>query len=343
MLITILDDSVPFDGDSPTTQPLGGPEKAVVGLAAALARRGHVVRVFNRCARAVVVDGVSWQPLDDCKAAHSDWLIAHRKPLLLSLVPEADRRALWVSGPPGYLANGQHYAKLSDYRPVLTFQSLAHTAAVPQALNTFRAQTVVPGVGESYLKAAEMTPAAPPRAVVTTHPAHGLDWLLKLWVDDIFPRVPWAELHIYSASLERGELGGEIAESLRPVLTQAMAARKQSVHFRQPLPDPEMAEVYRFARVHLYPGHDRDMLCTTLAESQAVGLPAVARARGAVKERIINGQTGFLAPDDEAFVNLAVRLLDDQPTFDQLSAKARDLQRSRGWDRVAQDFEGFLA
>ena len=44
-----------------------------------------------------------------------------------------------------------------------------------------------------------------------------------------------------------------------------------------------------------------------------------------------------------AFVNLAVRLLDDRPTFDQLSAKARDLQRSRGWDRVAQDFEGFLA
>ena len=74
-----------------------------------------------------------------------------------------------------------------------------------------------------------MAPAAPPRAVVTTHPAHGLDWLLKLWVDDIFPRVPWAELHIYSATLERGELGGEVPKSLRPVLAQAMAARKRAI------------------------------------------------------------------------------------------------------------------
>ena len=57
MLITFLDDSIPFDGHSPVGQPLGGAEKAVVGLAVALAGRGHTVRVFNRCDLPVVVEG----------------------------------------------------------------------------------------------------------------------------------------------------------------------------------------------------------------------------------------------------------------------------------------------
>ena len=33
MLVTILDNSVPFDGRSPEEVPLGGPEKGVIALA----------------------------------------------------------------------------------------------------------------------------------------------------------------------------------------------------------------------------------------------------------------------------------------------------------------------
>ena len=80
MLITFLDDSVPFDGATQDQKPLGGGEKAVAGLAEALAARGHMVRVFNRCAAPAVVDGVSWRRLDDCDAAHSDLVVAHRDP-----------------------------------------------------------------------------------------------------------------------------------------------------------------------------------------------------------------------------------------------------------------------
>jgi glycosyltransferase involved in cell wall biosynthesis len=154
--------------------------------------------------------------------------------------------------------------------------------------------------------------------------------------------VPWAELHVYSASLEWGAQGAEVAESLRPVLDQALAAKDKGVRIFRPLPDPAMAEVYRVARVHLYPGNDRDVLCTTLGESQAVGLPAVSRDKGAAKERILNGETGYLAPDDDAFANLAVRLLDDRDTFDKLSETARQRQRARGWDQVAGELERII-
>ena len=42
MLVTLVDDSIPFNGMTPAYQPIGGAEKAFASLPAALARQGHV-------------------------------------------------------------------------------------------------------------------------------------------------------------------------------------------------------------------------------------------------------------------------------------------------------------
>lgn len=49
MHIVFVDDSLPFDGHIPASQPPGGAEKAFASLPGALAPRGHHVQVFNRC------------------------------------------------------------------------------------------------------------------------------------------------------------------------------------------------------------------------------------------------------------------------------------------------------
>ena len=342
MLVTFIDESIPYDGHSPTSQPLGGGEKAVVGLAAALAGRGHTVRVFNGCEFPVVADGVSWQPLDECQAARSDWLIVHKDPRLLSRIADADRRGLLLSASAEALADDRLTALIQDLSPVLLFQGLAHSFTLPAALQASAAGTLRVGVGESFRSAAPMAPVNPPRAVVTTHPGRGLHWLLDLWCDTIHPSVPWAELHIYSAVLEKGALGAVIPERLRPVLAKAKAAAAQGVRLKRPLADPEMVDVYRQARAHLYPSSDRDMLCSTLVESQAVGVPSVARPLGAARERIRNTETGFLTADDETFADNAKRLLDDTETFERMSASARESHQDQSWDHAAEQTERAL-
>jgi glycosyltransferase involved in cell wall biosynthesis len=103
-----------------------------------------------------------------------------------------------------------------------------------------------------------------------------------------------------------------------------------------------MAALYRAARLHLYPGHPDDMACWTLMETQACGLPAVARPLGAVHERLRDGQTGQTAPDDEAFANVAIRLLSDDQAFWSMSRDAHLLQRDRSWDVVAAEFDALF-
>lgn len=343
MLVTFLDDSIPYDGHSPTSHPLGGGEKSVIGLAGALAKRGHTVRVFNGCETAVVIDGVSWQPLSDCQAAQSDWLIAHRNPVLLRKIPDAAHRAILLSAPGDTMAKSEPFQVLNEYRPTLLVQGFAHGLLIPPLLQSYNVGTLQLGVGDIYRNAGPMASVNPPHGVVTTHPLRGFAWLMDVWNARIYSRVPWAELHVYSAVLHKGSLGATVSAEVRPLLEQAKAAESRGLRIKQPLSDPEMVEVYRRARAHLYPSSSRDVMCSTLAESQAVGLPGVARPLGATDERMRDGETGYLAPDEAAFANLTVRLLDDTEMFNRLSEAARERQSTLTWDRAAEELERVLA
>lgn len=342
MRILLVDDSLPFDGYTPSSQPLGGVEKAFARLPAALRRRGHEVDVANRCRFPIMADGVQWRPWEAPQPEACDVLIAYRKPALLDFPVEAKRRILWLASPADYLGRGENPAILArhDTAPIVV-AGPRHAATVPAAFAA-RVVEIAPGVGAPFREAEPMAPASPPRAVVTTHPLMDLGWLIDLWVRAIRPGAEGAELHVYSAMLDKGQLGGEVPEAIRPVLDRALEAREHGVVILRPRGDPDMAEAYRAARVHLYPGAAAEVYCATLAESQAVGLPAVARPFPATRERVVDGETGFIAPDDEAFASCAILLLVNDGIFASRSEAARNLQRGRGWDEAAAAFEALF-
>jgi hypothetical protein len=345
MRLVLVDDSIPFDGYTPMAHPLGGAEKAVLSLASALAGRGHEVRVFNRCRYRMTIEGVQWEPWDRARPLECDALLAFRKPALLGSVRQAGKRLLWLAAPPAYLNRPANRELLEAFQPILLFQGPAHRASWrPEglALADLPARLLPIGVRADYLGEAVSQPADPPLALATTHPAHGLDWLIGLWVTRIHPALPQARLRLYSAGLAKGLEGGPVPEGLAPILAAVKAAAAQGVEAVRPQGDLDMAQAYRTARVHLHPGHADDALASTLAESQAAGLPAVVRRLGAAPERIVDGQTGFVAPDDEAFANVALRLLSDDTLFWSQNREARFAQTGRGWERAAEELESIL-
>lgn len=338
MLVTLVDDSVPFNGMTPPYQPLGGAEKAFASLPAALARSGHIVRAINRSAHSMSYENVSWVHWEGRKPPITEVLIAFRKPSLLEFTRATSARILWVTGSAEYLDRPQVKDMLERTEARLVFLGQTHRASY-NGSGEARARNIAPGVRQEYRDAEEMQPNETPIAVVTTHPKQGLEWLLDVWSSKVHPRVPEAELHVFSAAFNRAESGEVLPEDLRAIYGKVLAADESKVIIRAPLGDRDMSQVYRHARVHLYPGSEREMYCSTLAESQAVGLPAVARPMGAVKERIIESQSGFLAEDDDAFAEHAVRMLSDEEAFEKTSAVARRHGRARSWDTVASEFE----
>jgi hypothetical protein len=335
MRLCLVDDSVAFDGRTPAADPLGGAERAVAGLAAALAARGSDVTVFNRCPAETTIDGLRWAPLAAAATARTDVLIASRVPRLLQGVPVAGRRVLWVTGHPGYLEKPAVAGLLDRLGVTLLFVGRTQAA-------TYRGGrpglTVAPAAAAPFL-ASRRAADGPPVAVVTTHPAHGLGWLLDLWADEIHPRVPDARLHVYSALLDRARSGALVADEIRHLHDRSALIEDLGVRILAPGGEAAMAEAYATARCHLYPGHREDMACWTLVDSQASGLPAVARSRGAAHERIANGQTGYVVPDDAAFANVAVQMLSDDGMARGLSEAARADDRRRPWSLAAAEVE----
>jgi len=341
MRITMIDDGIAFDGSAPDARPLGGAEKAFARLAAAFRARGHDVSAITRTDTQAMIDGVAWMPWDAPRPPETEILLAFRKAVLLSEVTEASHRCLWLWDHPNTLAGEAERAALARHRPTLVFTGETHSRALKTDI--LPAQVIVPGVADIY-RIAPAVEDGPQIAVVTTHPLHGLQRIVRLWRERIHPARPNAELHVYSAVLRRAINAGAADEPLREVYQEIAAARGDKVTVQRPLPDPEMADVYSHARVHLYPVNAREMYATTLAESQAAGLPALVHATGGASaqllERVKNGQTGYFAPDDDAFVNLAVALLDpDGAVYRNLAGEARSLQRTRGWNDAAIEFE----
>ena len=378
MYIVFADDSVSYDGYTPARRALGGVEKAVVSLASALSDRTHEVTVLNNAGYPHMSMGVYYQSPDSTGVPRTaDVVIAVRKPALLGAVRNVKHRLLFVPGPPDYLTSPANAPLWDSFQPAFLFVDPSQQRAYGGKI---RNTLLRPGVRPAFQKeeapvepatapyaslplqqyvesndikpdeTAAATPPAPeppaippPHAVVTTHPSHGLSDVIDMWTRQIHPQLPAARLSIYSAVLTKGLQGEAIPAELGPVLEKVKAAAGANVVVIEPREDNGMAESYRQSRVHLYPGHPQDYACWTLQESQAAGLPAVARAVGGVSTCIDNGQTGYIVPDAAAFANVTLEILRNDAVYKNLSDAAAALERRRTWDTVAGELEDYIA
>jgi glycosyltransferase involved in cell wall biosynthesis len=379
MRYVFVDDSpLAYDGYTPLRRAVGGQEKAVVGLAAALQERGHDVKVINNVSYAHMAEGAYYVPFGDSQAPRStDVLIGLRKPAMLGFLRAATHRLLWVMGDPTYLkasaneplwdsfgasllfvgenqkrAYGGKVRNLvlgagvrsTYFEPEPTSDIAADVYGIPYSVEEEEARLKARAEAEAAAAAAEpKIEIPPPHAVVTTHPLQGLPWLVDIWTKQIHPQVPAARLSVYSAVLSKGLRGGEVPANIAPILEQVKAAAEANVVVVDPLPDSGMNDVYRKSRVHLYPGDAQDFACWTLAESQTAGLPAVARPLGGADERIDNGESGYLVPDAAAFANVAVQILTNDDVYRNLSTAAGDVRRRKVWATAAEKLDAFIA
>jgi glycosyltransferase involved in cell wall biosynthesis len=344
--VVMTDDGIVFDGISPARGPLGGAEAAFLTVAEGLAARGHNVQVRNHCAAPLAHNGVDWAPLERGVPETCDLYIANRGNRLIGLVPQARRRAFWIHNPGRYLRKWRYVSALWRYKPVIVATSRYHESTVPRWMPSGGRVTIPYALAEEFRHAAPLAPRLaeppPPRAIFTSNPMRGLDWLLDLWERRIQPRVPQAELHLYSGPAVYGTAGDAKAGAMNAVLARADALSGKGVRRFAPQPRAALIEALRQSRVMLYRGDLNETFCMSVAEAQALGVPAVVQALGALPERVDDGVTGFVAGDDETFALRAVALLSDDALWRRQHEAALRQQAGLSAADVAQRFEALL-
>jgi glycosyltransferase involved in cell wall biosynthesis len=339
--VVMADDGIAFDGLMAETAPLGGAETAFVALSEALAARGHQVEAYTRCRTPAVHKGVRWAPLSCVFPRSCDLYIGNRSHRVIGLVRQARRRVLWLHNPALYLKKPRNLWRLAWYHPTLVVTGAYHAATIPRWLPC-RTHEIIPyGVLDRFRSAPAREPPAP-RAIFTSNPLRGLDWLLDLWVARIKPAVPAAELHIYAGGAVYGLVGTPRARQMDQVLARADALAASGVRRLPPVGRKALAAALSGARVMLYRGDPGETFCLALAEAQAMGVPAVVQPLGSAPERVIDGVTGQVAEDDEGFVAAAVALLSDNELWQRWHLASLERQRGLNWDDVAARFEALM-
>jgi glycosyltransferase involved in cell wall biosynthesis len=337
--VVMTDDGIAFDGGTAEAGPLGGAETAFVALAEALAARGHRVEARSNCAAPVRHREVNWAPVASGVPETCDLYIGNRSYRVMGL-SRPRRRLLWLHNPAQYLRKPRNVWRLAWFRPLLVTTGAYHASTIPAWLPDGGGTVIPYGILDRFRHAEPREPS-PPRAVFTSNPLRGLDWLLDLWVTRIKPAVPQAELHIYAGAAVYGG-GGKYASAMNAVLARAEALSGQGVRRFAPVGREALIEVLVGARAMFYRGDWGETFCLALGEAQALGVPAVVTPLGSVGERVIDGVTGRVAQSDDAFVEAAIAVLRDDDLWRRWHLAALAQQRGLSWDEVAARYEALI-
>lgn len=345
--IVMADDGIAFDGRTPERGPLGGAESAFISVAEALARAGHQVSCFTNCEVPVEHNGVVWRPIAEGTPEAADLYVANRGDKLLSLVPRARHVAFWIHNPARYLLKWRYLWKLWRRRPTIVFIGQYHATTYPDWAPGGRRVVIPYGVDDRFRGGQGPVVPPRPRAVFTSNPLRGLDWLIEVWVTRIHQHVPQAELHIFSGPAAYGAVGVAKSEPMRKVLDFARRMAECGIVLRDPLPKEELARELPGFRVFTYRGTEDETFCAAAAEAQAAGVPAVVCAIGSLPERVVHRVTGFVASaeperDEDEFSSQTIKLLTDDALWQRLHDGALAKQRARGWDQAAAEFAALI-
>jgi phosphatidylinositol alpha 1,6-mannosyltransferase len=119
---------------------------------------------------------------------------------------------------------------------------------------------------------------------------------------------------------------------------------KEEAWLRQRLPNaeftgvlrgPDLGRAYANMDVFVFPSHT-DTFGNVVLEALASGVPSVVTPDGGPRYIVREGETGFIATDDQ-FSDAVARLMSDPTLYAQMSTAARSYAQSASWDSV---FEG---
>jgi glycosyltransferase involved in cell wall biosynthesis len=331
--IVLADDGIAFDGRSRTG--LGGAETAFLRLAESLAARGHDVAAFSNTNERNEIAGVAWAPVSGKLPDDADLYIANRGDRVLDLVRGAKRIAFWLHNDAAYLKKFRYLRRLWLRKPTLVFVSGSHRRLAPSWLPDGGRVVIPLGLEDSYRH--EATRAVPPPvALYAANPLRGLAELAVLW-----PKIGVAGATLIAHS------GADLYAAkprTREAMDQALASIDgvPGIQLRPIVERDALIDVLRGARVLLYPGDPTETFCLSVAEAQALGVPCVVHARGALPERVVDGTTGFVAKSEAEFVDAARRLLTDDVLWLAQHRACLATQSQRGWADMAADFERLL-
>jgi tetratricopeptide (TPR) repeat protein/glycosyltransferase involved in cell wall biosynthesis len=339
--------SIPFNGDTVKSAPLGGSESAAIYMAKELQQLGKKVLVFSRNDAPGHYEGVEYLSIE--QFAHFiqrniiDVFISVRNIDVFDLPIHARLKMLWMHDacdqPHVQALADQHYLNKID--KIITV-SVWQTEQFERVFNIPREKFFISrnGVNKKYFT--KYPKKRCHRLIYTSTPFRGLEFLLECF-PFIKKRVPDAELSVYSSMKVYGMSDEE--DKIRFGNLYAKC-QQDGVILHGSIRQDELARRLGECYLWVYPNYFPETSCIAALEAQAAGLPCVASALGALPETIADGKTGTLIEGDVSsiefkrqFIERIIAYFEDEALWQAHSQTAHEQTlASSTWDRIAQEW-----
>lgn len=346
MRILFLDGTKGFSPTRLSERAAGGIITSLTVIPQFLATSGHTVTVMSLHETALVHAGVTYLPIstDAAGLPGQDVVVFNRnsmsRPVAAYFRSQGAKLVWWLHDVVQLSYLQDDAFKLMDQVIALSFycrDSYGSFYGIPHD----KFSVISNAVDKAVFHPAGLVPRKTATFVTASAPIKGLHPLAFAW-QNVRRLSPGAELLVYSSQkLHDFE---DSAEQHR----QLGALEELGATILDPIPQRELAQVFRESTALLMPNHYPEICSNLLLQAQACGLPVVASGIGSAHEFILHEVTGLTTgsqPHDmdlwkKEFAELTARILTDEALRAHISHESP--KRIPGWDDIGSAWDAML-
>ena len=319
MKICFLDSSkLPYTSNDLHTNIIRGGESIIINLSKEISKLGHEVTVFNEYQSETVINNVKWSNINNANLNMFYDLAISNNDLRLFKKINAKKYLAFshsIQSIEKFIRKKQLFSYLK-YRPKIILLSNYHSKNRNIFLKIFGSKQLEWAVDDIFLNTSIDNDLVENRAIFTSREDRNLNILIDIWKNKIFSQNKTSKLY---------------------VTPSVLIDNKYNIFCRNFSTRNFLIKDLIKSKVYLVPGHKSELFCIAAEEARELCIPIVTLGIGCLSERVIHGQTGFVAKNKDEFAKYTLDILNDNSIWNELRNNLIKLRGSRQWLDVASN------
>ena len=320
--IYFIEKSIDFNSNDFNSNKIAGSEKTLINITNELSLYKNLeIKVFNQTSKEIKFDNICWLSLNNINSYEApDYLISMSDANLLSYI-NCSKKFLWshsVQSIEKFIRKNQLLPFIKN-KPVMLLESQYHYDT-RNYFTSFLGKKIIKLAAdyEFINENIDKNFIAKKKAIFTTRSDRNLNFLLSLW-EKIVQRSSNSELYI------------------NPPYNLSEKESQMNVKLRVKSDKNKLIDELKNSRVMLNPGHKGEVFCLAAIEAKELCLPIVTMGYGALKERVEHGVTGYIANNQNEFIDYSLDILNNDETYKKFRNNLFNKRGMRTYKNVAED------
>ena len=320
--IYFIEKSIDFNSNDLNSNKIAGSEKTLINITNELSLYKNLeIKVFNQTSKEIKFDNICWLSLNNINNYEvPDYLISMSDANLLSYI-NCSKKFLWshsVQSIEKFIRKNQLLPFIKN-KPVMLLESQYHYDTRNYFTSFFGKKIIKLAADYEFINEnIDKNFIAKKKAIFTTRSDRNLNFLLSSW-EKIVQRSSNSELYI------------------NPPYNLSEKESQMNVKLRVKSDKNKLIDELKNSRVMLNPGHKGEVFCLAAVEAKELCLPIVTMGYGALKERVEHGVTGYIANNQNEFIDYSLDILNNDETYKKFRNNLFNKRGMRTYKNVAED------